>query len=241
MLNIPEKYKVEKSFAIKTFIPKELKPADKNKLKQSLKSVKLEYQIAGEGIPSVINEDYNCQVIAFFSVELEDIKHASFVANILQEMIKPLAVVRLYDHVHEAYSLAIKRLSKQDEKEIVIEEIVLIPKMSKIMPDKTKMMLNQQLDFVNIINKDNKLNYYKELLIKSYMVANENTVSFIKDIYDSKIWYNSNKAMDVFRGLKKINLIKFEMKKSTSNTEKTKLISRQKEIIEDMKNIITEV
>lgn len=240
MFNIPEKYKVDKEFAIKTFIPKEIKPANKKKLKQSLKKIVLEYQITGEDIPSIINDEYNCQVIAFFSIELEDIKKASFVANMLQEMMKPLTVIRLFDKTHEVYSFAIKRLNKQDKQEIVLEETLLTPKISKMIFDKTKVILNEQLDYETVINKADKLSYYKELFIKCYISININTVSFAKEIFDSKIWYNSDRAMEVYKSFKRINYLKSELNRSTSNTEKTKLISEQKQIIDNIKSIITE-
>lgn len=231
---------MDKEFAIKTFIPKEIKPADKKKLKQSLRKIVLEYQIIGEDIPSIINDEYNCQVITFFSIELEDIKKASYVANMLQEMIKPLTVIRFFDKANEVYSFAIKRLNKQDEQEIVIEETLLTPKISKMIFDKTKVILKELLDYETIINKTDKLSYYKELFIKSYITINMNTVSFSKDILNSKIWYNIDRAMEVYTNLKRINYLKSELNRSTSNIEKTKIISEQKQIIDNIKTIITE-
>ena len=77
MFHVPDAYRVDVKVALKDFIPKDVKPKDKKKIKDAIKSVKLENQIMGEEIPSVINEDYRCQVIQFYDIEVESIKDAS--------------------------------------------------------------------------------------------------------------------------------------------------------------------
>ena len=58
MFDLPDIYRVDVNVALKDFIPKDLKLNDKKRIKDAVKSVKLEYQIAGEEIPSVNNEEY---------------------------------------------------------------------------------------------------------------------------------------------------------------------------------------
>ena len=53
MFDIPDTYRVDVKVALKDFIPKDLKPNDKKRIKDAVKSVRLDYQIAGEEIPSV--------------------------------------------------------------------------------------------------------------------------------------------------------------------------------------------
>ena len=65
MFNIPEHYKMDVKLTLKDFIPKDLKPEDKKRIKDAVKEVRLMYQIAGEEIPSVINDEYRCEVIPF--------------------------------------------------------------------------------------------------------------------------------------------------------------------------------
>lgn len=62
MFELPDAYKLDVNVDLKDFIPKDLKPNDKKRIKDAVKYVKLEYQIAGEEIPSVNNEEYRCQV-----------------------------------------------------------------------------------------------------------------------------------------------------------------------------------
>lgn len=58
MFGLPDTYRIDVNVALKDFIPKDLKPNDKKRIKDAVKSVRLEYQIAGEEIPSVNNEKY---------------------------------------------------------------------------------------------------------------------------------------------------------------------------------------
>ena len=90
MFNIPEHYKTDVKLALKDFIPKDLKPDDKKRIKDAVKEVRLMYQIAGEEIPSVISDEYRCQAIQFYDMELKSIKDAAYLASMYQKMIKPL-------------------------------------------------------------------------------------------------------------------------------------------------------
>ena len=110
MFNLPDVYRVDVNVALKDFIPKDLKPNDKKRIKDAVKAVKLEYQIAGEEIPSVNNEEYRCQVIQFYDIEVANIKDANFLAVTYQNLIKPLCVIHMHDAKDEVYSLAIKTI-----------------------------------------------------------------------------------------------------------------------------------
>ena len=62
MFDLPDTYRVDVKVALKDFIPKDLKPNDKKRIKDAVKSVRLDYQIAGEEIPSQIE---NCKGFAY--------------------------------------------------------------------------------------------------------------------------------------------------------------------------------
>ena len=65
---------------MKDLIPKEFKPDVKKKIKESVKGVTLSYQIMGEDIPSLVNDEYNFQVIQFYDFEREN---PEFCVNVL--------------------------------------------------------------------------------------------------------------------------------------------------------------
>lgn len=128
MFDLPDTYRVDVKVALKDFIPKDLKPNDKKRIKDAVKSVRLDYQIAGEEIPSVTNEEYRCQVIQFYDIEVANIKYANFLASTYQNLIKPLCVIHMHDTKDEVYSMAVKRLSQTDDMQIVVEQTLLTDK-----------------------------------------------------------------------------------------------------------------
>ncbi len=177
MFNIPERYKTDVKLALKDFIPKDLKPDDRKRIKDAVKEVRLMYQIVGEEIPSVINDEYRCEVIQFYDMELQSIKSASYLASVYQNLIKPLCVFHMYDSQYELYSFAVKRLNQTDENQIVIEHSILTENYPVGLPDDGRNRLLKYLDYVQIKNKTNKINLYKEWYYKTYMIINESAYS----------------------------------------------------------------
>ena len=98
MFEIPSKYEMVQKVLFKDLIPNTLKPQERSKLKDNIKSVYLRYQIVGEDIPSLVNEKYNYTAIQIFDFEVKDVKHASYIANIYQNLIKNPCILRIFDN-----------------------------------------------------------------------------------------------------------------------------------------------
>ncbi|HAP02633.1 MAG TPA: hypothetical protein DCQ87_01075 [Lachnospiraceae bacterium] len=156
MFNLPDRYKTDVKVALKDFIPKDLKPNDKKRIKDAVKEVRLVYQIAGEEIPSVVDANYRCQAIQFFDIEVVDIKDAQFLASTYQNIIKPYCVIHMHDAKDEVYSFAVKRLNQQDDTQIVIEESLVTEKYPMNLPDEGRNRLLAYMDFLTIKNKLDK-------------------------------------------------------------------------------------
>lgn len=171
MFSLPERYRVDVNVALKDFIPKDLKPNDKKRIKDAVKSVELEYQIAGEEIPSVNNEEYRCQVIQFYDIEVANIKEANFLAVTYQNLIKPLCVIHMHDTKDEVYSLAIKRLNQTDDMQMVIEQSLLTSKYMMGVPDSNRDRLLSYLNYAKLKNKVDKVQFYKELFYKNFNIV----------------------------------------------------------------------
>ena len=77
MLGVPERYKIDKNFDIKTFLTGELTKQEKQKFKEDVKGITLTHQIIGEEIPSLINNDYNYQAILYFDIKVNDLKYSN--------------------------------------------------------------------------------------------------------------------------------------------------------------------
>ena len=222
MFNIPERFKVELDVKLKDFIPKELNQNDKRRIKDVIKSVKMTYQIAGEEIPSLVNDDYRCQVIQFYEIELENVKDASFIANTYQSLIKPLCVIRIYDSKDEVFSFADKRLSQTEENQIVVEEAYLSQKYPYRLPGEGIVKFYEYLSFDRIKNNTDKLAFYREWLYKIYLLENKTAFADVEQLLNNDFWYSASQATSVHQKYIKLVKAREVATKAQTNAEKIK-------------------
>ncbi|WP_394870353.1 DUF4391 domain-containing protein [Clostridium butyricum] len=238
MFNLPEKYKINKKIAAKNFISKDLNADEKKKIKSILKNIILSYQLVGEEIPSVIDEHNNCQVIMFLDIEIDNIKNASYIANIIQPQLKCLAVLNIFDNNMQRYFFANKRLSLQDKNEIVITEITSTKESSLYFYEKWRVCLEESLNFHNIILKENKITFYKEMMTKAIIINNDD-LNINKDkLLKSVIWYNTRKVQDVFESIKNLEKCKLQAKTIKETNERVMINKEIIKINEEILNLI---
>lgn len=231
MFNIPDRYKMDIKVNIKDFIPKDLKPEQKKRIRESLKSVILTHQIAGEEIPSVMDNEYRCQVVQFYDFTIQSIKDAAFLAGLYQSIIKSLCVIRLHDAVDEVYSFSLKRLNQQDESQIVINDNVFTEAFPVGLPNRQKDRMSAYIDYDKVINKTDKLCFYKEIFDKVYMIKNEKAYSDTQVLLDGVVWYDAAKTERMFRYYKELVDKRILVKKVLTNAEKVKINQEIKETI----------
>ena len=237
MFNLPEKYKVDKKLPMKDFIPKELKPDVKKKIRDNVKGVILSYQIMGEDIPSLVNDEYNCQVIQYYDIDLADMKKVTFIANVYQEIIKSPCVLRLYDNSNEIYSFALKRLNQNDRTQVVVTDKVLTAVYPTILPSSDKNTLLKELVYDHIKNKDNKVTFYFEMYLRAYILINDKVYAKTKTFLGKPIWYSISKQKEVYTLLCEIACNKEKVQKSISNNEKMKLNQEIRQAISELDKI----
>jgi len=228
---MPEKYEVNQEIKLKNLILKEFKPDEKKKIKEYVKSVILKYVINDEEIPSVEDERYIFKVIQYFEFEISDIKKAGFIANLYQEAIKSPCVLRFYDNSKEVYSLALKRLNQNDRNEIVVTDTVMTEIFDLSMTSSAKREVEGALDYSKILNRTNKVNFYLEMFIRSYILKNQKYYQKSSNILESLIWYDRNKMNDIFEKFKNLVMYKEKMKLAIKNSEKIEINKKIRELI----------
>ncbi len=238
MFNIPEHYKTDVKLALKDFIPKDLKPEDKKRIKDAVKEVRLMYQIAGEEIPSIINNEYRCEVIQFYDMKLQTIKEAAYLASVYQNLIKPLCVFHIYDSQNELYSFAVKRLNQTDENQIVVENNILTENYPVGLPDSRRTRLLSYLDYTKIRNKTNKINLYKEWYYRTYMIMNESVYSKTELILDGNGWYDNEHMELLYTYYKKLVDTRGMLKKAVTGAEKVTLNKEIKKVMQKLNDNI---
>ena len=231
---MPERYEVNQEIKLKNLILKEFKSDEKKKIKEYVKSVILKYVINDEEIPSVEDEKYNFKVIQYFDFEITDIKKAGFLANLYQESIKTPCVLRFYDNLKEVYSLALKRLNQNDRNEIVVTDTVMSEIFDLSMSSSAKREVEGALDYSKILNRTNKVNFYSEMFIRSYILKNQKYYQKSRNILESLIWYDRNKMNDIFEKFKNIVMHKEKMKLAIKNSEKIEINKKIRELISEL-------
>ena len=235
MRNLPKKYEVNKKIDKKNFLSSDLKPNEKKKLKESLKKVILTHQIQGEEIPSIINNAYNCQVILFLDVEIDSIKNAKFISEIMQNQFKPLCVLNIYDENKQRYSFAYKRLNIQENQNIIIEYNISTKETSLFFVDEAKELIDKYLDYEKILLRDNKLNFYLEAMTKAYIISNINDS---ETLMKSNVWYNHRKVKELFSLLIDLEKLKALSIKTKVMKDKVAINKDIRIIREKIKNLI---
>ncbi len=223
MFGLPDTYRIDVNVALKDFIPKNLKPNDKKRIKDAVKSVRLEYQIAGEEIPSVNNEKYRCQVIQFYDIEVVNIKDTNFLAVTYQNLIKPLCVLHMHDTKDEVYSLAVKRLSQTDDMQIVVGQALLTDKYMLGVPDSNRDRLLEYMDYSKLKNKIDKVQLYKEWFYKAYMIVNEKAYKHTDKLLDGNSWYDSRRTAWLCQEYVELVMYRGKLKTAVTNAERIKL------------------
>ncbi len=242
MLAIPSVYEINKAFTIKTFMTADLTQKEKKRFREVVMEVKLLYQIAGEDIPSLINDEYDCQAILFFSVRLTELKNASFVGNIMQRLVKPLCVIRFFDHTNcQVFCFCHKRLNLNDRTQVVIVDTVYSSPTSIQFADETNMLMREYIEFDRIKNRGNKLDFYLEMMIKAYIVSNLSLWSGTRTLLVSKVWYNRGDMLKLYDGLKRVEQLKKEQKFAKTVAESARINSELKRLYAEFAKIIEKV
>ena len=234
MFDIPSRYAADSLIEPKTFIARNMKKPEKDRIRENLLEARLIWQIAGEEIPSLINADYNCSVIMGLDIKLKAIKDSTFFAELVQHMVKAPCVIRFYDHADEVYSFAHKRLSHTDATQVVIENRVETPPMSLAFPDKTAEKLRKHLAFGVLLNKTDKLSLYLEATVKAFIISHPKLYSGIEELLDRKLWYNRKEIMGVFGRLLELLRLKNELKAEKLPGERAKISGKIKLILNDL-------
>jgi len=231
MFDIPSQYNKDSPIEPKTFILQTMKKQDKKRISENLLEARLMWQIEGEEIPSLKNENYNCSVIMRFDIKLKTIKDSTFFAELVQRMTKALCVVRFYDHAEEVYSFAHKRLSNTDATQIVIVDRVETPPLPLVLSDKTAEKLKQRLAFGALLNKTDKLSLYLEATVKAFILSHSKLYSGIEDLLDQKLWYNRENILSLFGKLLELLRLDIELKTRKLPSERAKLKGEIKNMI----------
>lgn len=219
MYNIPGSYKKESVINKENFIPKEETARNKKRIREDLKRVRLKYQI-DKGLSNLISEKYNVQVIMVLEIEISSMKNIEFLNEIFQNLLKGYAVIKFKTGDKIAFGYGYKRLNKLHSDEIILEDSFTTDIFEEVFFHDEYKLYKNYLDFDNIKNKNNKLEFYIENMVKAYLISNRDNFKRFKDILESNIYYSLGSTFKLFHVLKDIVDTNKKLKKTNITSEK---------------------
>lgn len=236
----PDKYKINKKYPKKLFLDnKEIESNDRTFIKKHIVSVELVAQISGEDIPSVDNEDYKYKVIQYLEVELDDINNAKDMGSIFQNIFKSPLIVKFYDKSgYYAYSYALKRISKVDNKDVVLIDYFTTRKVDSFIDIENRGLYNKFLDIDKIINNSNKVCLYYEVYIKAFVIENRKLINDFVVFLESKVYYEFENMISLYDVLVELMQCEENLKKVNIISEKIEVNGKKKALLEKLKNLI---
>ena len=235
MFDVPSQYQAETTIEPKTFTPREIKKPVRERILQNIMTAQLTWQIAGEDVPSYIDDDYRCEVIMGIDVKLKNLNDNAFFAEHIQHMVKSPCVIRFYNDSDEIFSFAHKRLSHTDTTQVVILERIETPQLSMTFPDKTAKMLRSYLSYGKLLNITDKLSLYIEAVVKAFIISHPKLYSGVLEWLDRKLWYNRGEVLELFNKLLELQRLNADLQAEKLPGEKAKLMSDIKSKIMDIK------
>lgn len=238
MINIPDHYRTGRTIALKTVLSGIKKPADKKKLKSCLKSVCLTHQIQGETIPSFVDDRYRYEVIQFLDVQLDSIKKAESAATVLHKLFKPPCIIQFHDGVQGAVSFADKRLSRQDDQEIVLEEQVVTPVQPlSFFQDKVSLW-GRTMDFNAILNTSGKRGFYLEAMTKAFICGYPALYSRMPEFLHTPVWYDSAAVQVLFGKMEILRRLTLQKEKAVQTKDKVVLNQQMKAVMQALETML---
>jgi hypothetical protein len=238
MMNIPEHYRTDRTISLRTILSGIKKPADKKKLKSCLKSVCLTHQIQGESLPSFVDDRYRYEVIQFLDVQLDTIKKAESTATMLHKLFKPPCIIQFHDSVQGAVSFADKRLSRQDDQEIVLEEQVVTPVQPLSFFQDPASLWGRTMDFNAMVNISSKRGFYLEAMTKAFICGYPSLYSRMPEFLHIPVWYDSAAVQILFGKLEILRRLTVQKDKAAQTKDKVALNQQMKSVMQELETML---
>ena len=145
-----------------------------------------------------------------------------------------ISVIRFYDNTGVVFSFADKRVSKKDDKEILLQEsVVTLPRPIQT-PRESECLLGRVLDFDTILNTVHKWGFYVEAMTKAFIATHSNLYSRMTEFLDTPLWYNSDDILDLLKKMIELKSLNLHKKKAVQIKDKVKLNSQIKNIMDEL-------
>lgn len=222
MYNIPNKYKKKSIINKENFIPREETAQNKKKIRESLKTVRLKYQI-DKDIPNLVNDTYNVQVIMILEVELKSMQYVEYINEVFQELLKGYAIIKYIYGDTIVWGYGYKRLNKHNQNEVILEKDYITEEIKEVFFFDNFLLYEEYLSFKTTKNQNDKLGFYLENMTKAFIISNKDMIQNYKKVLDSTIFYSLDITLKLYVIIERIVKTKKQLKNKTVTSEKIDL------------------
>jgi len=99
-------------------------------------------------------------------------------------------------------------------------------------------LMEKYMYFNVVINKNNKLGLYYEMLVKCYIITNRKSFNDISKLLESKIYYDFDKTIVFYKALKRYVYIQRTANQCIVMSEKIKYSNERKQIWDEIVSIV---
>lgn len=111
-------------------------------------------------------------------------------------------------------------MNQTDDMQVVIEQSLLTDKFMVGVPDSSRDRLQVYMDYLQIKNKTNKLNLYREWFYKAYLLEHEKAYSNTDAILDGNSWYDSDRTVRICNKYMELVAYRERLKSAVTNVDK---------------------
>lgn len=233
MNNLPNEYKCEQKLTKEAIIKGLDDSKHKKLIRESVSKVSLVGNIQGESILSVFDEDFNVQAISIIEVVVKDKNCIGELAKALQRTIKNFVILKFIFEDKQVISFALKRLNRNNINEIVIDTLI-----TTNVIEINDLLYNKYIDYKKILNKSNKILFYREVMLKAFIISNRDFYNDFEKLLESNLWYKNESVVSVYKYFSELILLGKKRKQVKEQREMVEVNNNIKRVITDLGSII---
>ncbi len=226
-MKLPKEYECKQRITKDTILKSIEDSQHKKIIRGCVSKITLVGNIKGENIPSVLNDEFNVQVISFIDVIVKDIRNINDLSKIFQKYIKSYVLIRFLYEDKQILSFALKKLNKTNKTEITVNTIITCNEILQ-----TDKLYVDYIDYSKILNKGNKILFYREVMIKCFLICNKEYYKNTQQLINSNLWYKNNEVLKLYKTFSELVKQNKNKNKFKEQREKVEVNNKIKTLME---------
>lgn len=234
---VPADCLVEREVDVRRLPLESLKPAERRRFRACVEELRVVAVLNDAVLPRYEEDEYLVQAVQVFSVRLDSLRSAAFVCGILQRVTKTLSVVVAGNGREEVFSFALKRLNRQNAKEIVVTDEFLTDNWICGGFSSEQQLMEEICGWGHVVNATSLFSWYVEVMVRCFIVANRDVWSGMGELLSRKVWYNTKEVLAMFDLLQELVTVTEERRRVVTVGEAAMLNGELKRMYAEIEEV----